>query len=212
MATDPDSDPNHANLWSNVQPKASRRMLVAAIEAFSEHGFAAATTREIAERCGMSPAAVYVHYKSKTDLLHTISRVGTQSSLDAVTTAVENAESATEWLRRFVAAFVTWHAHNRTLASVIQFELSALPPEQFSEIRELREQIEDMLRGELRRGARAGDFEISDHRTTNMAILSLGIDVARWYRAGRGRPSPETLGARYAELVLRMVAPHHSAA
>ena len=62
--------------WVEVTPDAARRLLVAAVEAFAERGYHATTTRDIAGRAGMSPAALYIHYKTKEELLHRISRIG----------------------------------------------------------------------------------------------------------------------------------------
>ena len=41
-------------------------------------------------------------------------------------------------------------------------------------------------------------------RMYTMAVLSLGIDTARWYSPGRS-PAPEELGQAYADLVLQML-------
>ncbi len=41
---------------------ARERLINAAVDAFAENGFAGTTTRDIASRAGMSPAAVYVHH------------------------------------------------------------------------------------------------------------------------------------------------------
>ena len=60
------------------------RLLAAAAEAFADRGFHGTTTRDIAAAAGMSPAAVYVHYKSKEQLLHQLSRVGHQRIIDAI--------------------------------------------------------------------------------------------------------------------------------
>ena len=55
---------------------ARERLLEAAVEAFAEKGFTATTTRDIASRAGMSPAAVYVHHDTKENLLFTVSVEG----------------------------------------------------------------------------------------------------------------------------------------
>src|SRR6201999_4471764 len=57
------------DLWADVTPPASRRLLLAALDAFAEHGYFATTTRQIAERANLSPAAVYIHYVSKAEML-----------------------------------------------------------------------------------------------------------------------------------------------
>jgi AcrR family transcriptional regulator len=60
---------NSAGLWAGIESDSSRRLLLSALAAFARHGFQAATTREIGEGASMSSAAVYVHYKAKSDLL-----------------------------------------------------------------------------------------------------------------------------------------------
>ena len=42
------------------------------------------TTRDIAARAEMSPAAVYVHYASKEDLLQTLNRIGYEAGAQDV--------------------------------------------------------------------------------------------------------------------------------
>jgi hypothetical protein len=47
-------------------------------------------------------------------------------------------------------------------------------------------------------------FDVPDVRTAALAVLSLGIDVARWY-TDDGPLSPATLGEHYAALILKML-------
>jgi hypothetical protein len=47
-------------------------------------------------------------------------------------------------------------------------------------------------------------FTVSNPRTAARAVLSLGVDVARWYNE-RSRQTPAGLGREYGELVLRML-------
>src|SRR3954468_9521162 len=82
---------NAAGLWADIESESSRRLLLAALAAFARRGFQAATTREIAEGAGLSPAGGVVHYKAKSDLLYEISRVGHQSVLDEVEEALRDA-------------------------------------------------------------------------------------------------------------------------
>src|SRR5689334_11689561 len=46
-----------------------RRMIQAAIAVFSEHGYEKATTRELAERAGVSEGLIYRHFGGKRELL-----------------------------------------------------------------------------------------------------------------------------------------------
>jgi len=53
-----------------VAPDATRvRILRVALELFAEQGFAATSTRELAERLGFTKAALYYHFRTKDDLL-----------------------------------------------------------------------------------------------------------------------------------------------
>ena len=55
----------------------------------------------------------------------------------------------------------------------------------------------------IRDGVAAGAFSTPDPAMTATALLSLGIDVARWYRDD-GSWSPDDVAAHYRELALRM--------
>ena len=190
--------------WGEVTPDAARRLLLAAVEAFAERGYHATTTRDIAGRAGMSPAALYIHYKTKDELLHRISRIGHEKALDILRTASGGDGTATERLADAVSSFVRWHARGRTTARVVQYELDSLGPDARAEIVGLRRQVDAEVRGIIEDGVRAGEFDVPDVPGTTLAVLSLCIDVARWFNVD-GPRTPEEVGALYADLVLRMV-------
>lgn len=190
--------------WAHITPPTARRLLIAAVHTFAERGYHATTTRDIASRAGMSPAAVYIHYPAKEELLFQISKLGHQLSFDVMDTAAASTEDPVERLQAVVRAFARWHAEYHTTARVVQYELSALTPEHFSEIIELRRTIERTMRTTIDHGIRSGHFHAPDPDGTALAALSLCIDVARWYQVD-GKRTPEQVGQLYAELVTRML-------
>ncbi|WP_405711124.1 MULTISPECIES: TetR/AcrR family transcriptional regulator [unclassified Streptomyces] len=198
--TDGDSAP-----WAEVTPEAARRLLVAAVDAFAERGYHATTTRDIAGRAGMSPAALYIHYKTKEELLHRISRIGHDRALFVLEAAADSGGTAAERLAEAVRSFVRWHAERHTTARVVQYELDALGEEHRTEIVELRRRSDAVVRRIIGEGVQAGEFDVPDVPGTTLAVLSLCIDVARWFN-GQGSRTPDEVGALYADLVLRMVA------
>ncbi|MFF5252167.1 TetR/AcrR family transcriptional regulator [Streptomyces leeuwenhoekii] len=204
MSTAEQTAGGEAEPWGEVTPDAARRLLVAAVEAFAERGYHATTTRDIAGRAGMSPAALYIHYKTKEELLHRISRIGHDKALDILRTAAGGEGSAAERLADAVSSFVRWHAGRRTTARVVQYELDALGPEARAEILALRRQVDAEVRGIIEDGVAAGEFDVADVQGTTLAVLSLCIDVARWFNI-EGPRTPDEVGALYADLVLRMV-------
>ncbi|MDN0195986.1 TetR/AcrR family transcriptional regulator [Streptomyces sp. S.PNR 29] len=204
MSTAQDTADGESEPWGEVTPDAARRLLLAAVEAFAERGYHATTTRDIAGRAGMSPAALYIHYKTKEELLHRISRIGHEKALDILRTAARREGSATERLADAVSSFVRWHAGGRTTARVVQYELDSLGPDARAEILALRREVDAQVRGIIEDGVAAGEFDVLDVKGTTLAILSLCIDVARWFNVD-GPRTPEEVGALYADLVLRMV-------
>ena len=195
------SDPG---LWPDLESNASHRLLMAALDCFASRGYHAATTREIAELAGMSPAAVYVHYKSKADLLYAITSTAHDKLLSELRSALDDVEDPRERLSAFVETFASWHVRHHTVARVAQYELRALPAPGFRKIGKVRDQFERMLEDELRGGVEAGLFDVPDLSGTALAVMSICIDVARWYQPMRPE-TPKSMSELYSSLVLRMV-------
>ncbi|KOV22076.1 MULTISPECIES: TetR/AcrR family transcriptional regulator [unclassified Streptomyces] len=204
MSTAEETAGAEAQPWGEVTPDAARRLLLAAVEAFAERGYHATTTRDIAGRAGMSPAALYIHYRTKEELLHRISRIGHEKAVAILRTAARAEGTPTRRLAEAVSSFVRWHAGGRTTARVVQYELDSLGPEARAEILGLRRQVDAEVRGIIEEGVRSGEFDVIDVQGTTLAVLSLCIDVARWFNVD-GPRTPEEVGALYADLVLRMV-------
>ncbi|WP_216216529.1 TetR/AcrR family transcriptional regulator [Amycolatopsis aidingensis] len=196
-----------AELWPDVQPDAARRLMLAGVESFARRGYHATTTRDIASGAGMSPAALYVHFPSKAALLFAISRSGHEQALALVENAINDPESQGDpvaAMRRVAEDFVAWHARRHTVARVVQYELQALPEQEYAVVADLRRRIERVVRDLIEQGLREGVFRVADPRTAARAALSLGVDVARWY-SERSSKAPPELAREYGELVLRML-------
>lgn len=200
MSTEAQSD-----WWPEVKPDAARRLMAAAIESFARRGYHATTTRDIATAAGMSPAALYVHFPSKAAVLCAISVSGHEKGLDIVRAAAGRpGESPQVRMRHLVEEFVAWHARSHRAARVVQYELDALPEAESAVVVEFRRKIEQIVRDLIGEGQDAGDFSVPNLKAAARAVLSLSIDVARWYTETSG-PSPDDLGRQYAELVLQML-------
>lgn len=183
------------------------RLLDAAARAFADRGYAATTTRDIAARAGLSPAGVYVHFGSKEALLHALSLRGHEAALDLVTRSLAGPGGASERVARVMRAFAAWHAEHHELARVVQYEFSHLAPEHRTEIVLLRRRIEQAVQTVLEEGVSSGELDVPavpGVRDTALALLSLCVDVARWYSPASGR-SPAAIGRTYAALGLRLV-------
>ena len=100
--------------------------------------------------------------------------------------------------------FAVHHARGHTSARIVNYELAALTPEHYAEIRDLRRSIHQEILGLVTRGVTDGVFDTPDPHMASVALLSLGIDIARWYRDDN-RWSPEDIAHRYADMALRIV-------
>lgn len=180
------------------------RLINAAVDAFSQKGFAATTTRDIASRAGMSPAAVYVHHATKEDLLFEVSQRGHREALEIIR-AADTGGAPLDRVRQMVAAFSRWHAVNSRVGRIVQYEFHALTPEHRQEIADYRRGIERQMQLALEAGVGAGDLEVADIKGTALALLSLSIDLVRWYTPG-GPITPDDLAALHSDLAGRMVA------
>jgi AcrR family transcriptional regulator len=194
------------DLWSFVEPEAARRLLEAAVEEFAARGFHATTTRAIAERVGLSPAGLYVHFRSKHQVLVEIVRACHEAALADVKTAIASSgPTPSDQLVTAMEAWVSWHARHPMPARVAQSELRSLEEAAFRSIVVLRRALEEAVESIVVAGQRAREFDGKlEPRSTARGLLSLGIDVSRWYREGDDL-SPAEIGRLYAKFGIRMV-------
>ena len=190
--------------WAEVEPPTARRILVAAVVAFATHGYHATSTRDIATQAGLSPAGVYVHFRTKEELLFRISLLGTGQAHRAVHEAAAAEADPMTRLRAVVGELATRSARHHITGRVIEYELGSLDEAHRARIAALRREIDSCVRGILTDGVAAGVFDVPDVPATAVALLSLTVDISRWYRSA-GRNSPEEVGAFYADLAARMV-------
>lgn len=179
------------------------RLLDAALKAFAEHGYHGTTTRDIAAAAGMSPAALYVHYGSKEELLYQISRAGHDEALKVLREAVESATDPVEQLRAVMHAFVLHHVRSHTSARIVNYELAALSEQHLTAMGRIRREIDQVFVDLVARGIAEGKFHTLHPRMTVVALQSLGIDIARWYREGGW--SANEIAEGYVDLALRIV-------
>jgi AcrR family transcriptional regulator len=204
IAADPRLEDYSAELWNPEMSDAERRLLTSAVRCFAANGYHATTTRDIAGGVGLSPAALYVYFPSKELVLFEIMRAGHERALEHVKDpAIEAAGGAADRLAAMVSRYTAWHARHHVAARVCQYELAGLTPEHYDEIVQIRHLTNDVFRGAVGRGIADGTFAPADVNRLVRGMLSLSIDLVRWYRLD-GPDSPEQLGDFYASLVLRM--------
>ncbi len=191
-------------IFAHLQPAAARRLLLAAHEVFAHRGYHAATTREIAAGARMSPAAMYIHYRSKQDLFFHLSLLGHEACEQAITTALRSAQAPEDQLAAVIGAFAGWHAAHHTTARIVHYEIGSLTRDNFDAVAAVRRRIDRLIAGIVERGVASGAFTLTDVPGTSLAITSMCVDVARWFPTGTMH-SPADVQRVYAGLALRLV-------
>jgi AcrR family transcriptional regulator len=184
--------------------KAAARIRAAAIEAFAEHGYGGTTTRDIAARLGLSAAAMYPHYKSKEELLFVIAYEGHQKTVEWLQGADPVSESPANRLRAVVGEFARTQAAYHGRSRVVEYELTALSPDHYRVIVGLRRKLTRHVREIVEAGVADGSFAVPDGEGVTLAIVSLCVDVCRWFPTGR-YADPEAVAKLYSELAVRLV-------
>jgi AcrR family transcriptional regulator len=185
-------------------PAGSRRILLAAATTFAERGFHATTTRDIAAGAGMSPAALYVYFRSKEEVLHQIVISTLDFTVEVVASEANRPGSPADRLAGLVRALTLWTTYNSQVGHVVLYQTGALSPDHLAEVTAREREVSRIVRDVIADGMTSCDFDVLDPGAAAIAVLSLCLDVARWYRPGH-RLTPQQLGDFNAVAALRIV-------
>jgi AcrR family transcriptional regulator len=175
----------------------------AAVSLFAERGFAATGIRDVGRAAGLNSATLYHYASGKEELLAGIMRAGLEELLRTGREAVAYGSDPAVQLARLVAAHVANEAVNPLTSRVTDTEVRALTGGNRAEIIALRDAYEALVAGVLERGARAGEFQVTDLRVARLALVEMCNGVALWYRPD-GRLSVPELQERFVELACRL--------
>lgn len=187
-----------------VESPTIRRLLLAGVEAFWRNGFHASSTRDIAKRAKLSPAAVYVHFATKESLLFTIISAVAEDLRDRLRELAAQGGNPTELLSRLVHAYVALPARMYKASLVANREFNSLTPSQRRQIVKIRDELDVIVSNCLAAGKESGEFSFSDLSIARSAVVSLCRSTLLWY-SPRGRYTPEQIADEYVRLVLGMV-------
>lgn len=176
----------------------------AAIDLIAAHGFEAMSLRQLAERVGVQPGAIYRYYASKAALLASLQREHLNFLLEQWRRERPADPDPVCQLRAFVAFHVRYHTLRRREAFVSNMELRSLAPDDYRGIVALRRRYENVLTRILRTGIEAGLFSLPEPRVATFGILAMLTGVGAWYRED-GRLDEAALVAIHTRMVLQCV-------
>ena len=148
------------------------RILDAALELFSEHGFDGTTLQQIADRLGLTKAALYYHFRSKDDLLGALIAPAV-ADLDALLEVDEREPDTPARRRRFVEDYVDVMLRQRRLIAYMASDLAIVAHPAISGPNAARrERLQARLAGNC--------LEFSEHVRVTMATRAVGGAIAQF--------------------------------
>jgi AcrR family transcriptional regulator len=150
----------------NLQQDTRGRILDAALELFSAHGFDGTTLQQIADRLGFTKAALYYHFRSKDDLLDAVHEPAV-SDIEALLESYEERPNTPALRREFVEDWIDYLLRHRRLMAYIVRDLASLTRPTFaSGSAERRARIEALIAGGASDGA-----EIDFHERIRISMV-----------------------------------------
>jgi AcrR family transcriptional regulator len=177
------------------------RLLQSAASLFRTHGYAGATTRELASSLGIQSASLYHHMGKKEDLLFELS----VSALETITKQVGAAALAAEpadRLRELIRAHLSAALAQPDAHAVMLLELRALSSERRAEVLGLRRAYQAHVERTLAEGQASNAIRTDmPARQLTLALLNLLNWTIFWYRPD-GELSPESLADLFTRIFL----------
>jgi TetR/AcrR family transcriptional regulator, cholesterol catabolism regulator len=193
--------PSNGSSTKNGSTTADRVWTVAA-ELFYENGYDATTTRELADRLGITRASLYYHVTKKEDLLHGVCVEALHRVTESVQHAVEAETNPRAQIRALILTHLTSMLTDIEMHATMLLNLQRLTGDQLSDVIGLRNTYESLVASVVRGAQAAGTLrsDISNQNLT-LALLNMVNWTVTWYRPG-GRVKPRDLAQVLADVYL----------
>src|SRR3984893_2742475 len=159
------------------------RIRTAALRLFSQKGFQATSTRELAAEAGLTVAGLYYYVGTKEALLLAITRDANEALLHSARRIGESDEAPERKLALLVQLHLWFHGEHALESQVINTELRSLSGEARQRALELCDEYEACLRAIIAQGNEAGVFEVQDVKLGAMELIEMSRGISDWYRA-----------------------------
>ncbi len=169
---------------------------------FSQSGYEATSVRDIADAMSIKAGSLYAHIETKEDLLWEILTAAADRFFAAANPIMQSDLLPLEKLKRLIAAHVKVITDSASSAAVYTTEWRHLTEPRRSEFAARRDAYEEMVRGLVRQGIRAGEMADVDEKFATLLILSSMNWIYQWYRAD-GPMTPEEIARKLTEMLFK---------
>lgn len=179
-------------------------IIAAAVDVMFKHGYHGSSIRDIADRAGLSTAALYHYFTSKQEILAAFMVRATDRHLDALVEAARGADGPAAQIAEVVRVHVQLHVDHPVDSFVGNTELRSLEPEWRATVVEKRDRIQRLFDDIVQRGVDEQVFLTRDPREASRATIVMGTAIPAWYRPG-GPLDPADLAEVHVSLALAVV-------
>jgi hypothetical protein len=164
----------------------------------------AAVLLVLVQHLASAPAARRLGTRGDAGRLRDITASALDFTIEIAGTEASRPGSPADRLAGLVRVLTLWTTYNSQVAHVVLYQTSALSPAHLADISVRQREVGQIVRQVIADGIGSRDFDISDAGAAATAVLSLCLDVARWYRPGY-RLTPQQLGGLNAVAARRIV-------
>jgi AcrR family transcriptional regulator len=154
------------------RPDTRARILDAALDVFSEHGFEGSSLQEIADRLDLTKAALYYYFRSKDELLEALVEPAI-TGLNEILDSCSGERDTPARRREFMQQYLDYFLRQRRLIAYISRDLATLAhPAISAGNEERRARVEAMLAG--------SDLDFNDQVRVTMAFGGIQAAIAQY--------------------------------
>lgn len=191
-----------------------REILDAALELFVEKGFAGTRLDDVAERAGLSKAAIYLYFDDKLALFQGVIRQAVVSKFDMIESMVAAHRGSVAALIPPMLQFMAGRIEETPLASIAKLVISesrAFPEIGRFYLKEVIGRGIPLFEGLIRRGIEQGDFRAVDPGLTVRSMVGPMLLAILWKTVfepiGAEKLDVKALARHHADLMLHALKP-----
>ena len=178
------------------------KILDAALELFSRHGFSETTMESVAEALGVSKPFIYTYFDNKSALLTALYERVTDQLVSLLKDALDHADDPPDQQLAFLIRQLALVNMDSQLSSLFIQEERHLDKRFLQSVRRREKEFDRRLCALIERGVSMGVFEARDPALAGLAITGMVRWIHRWYQP-QGRLSREDISQEIATLALK---------
>jgi TetR/AcrR family transcriptional regulator, cholesterol catabolism regulator len=179
------------------------QIMTSAVRLFAERGYRATTVEDIMDTIGTTGAAFYYYFKSKEELLQTISDDALNLVVAELERTLEMKLDPPEALRRIISTHTRVIGSRPYLCTVLFHETRDLSPRLAKRVADRERQYTMAIRDIYKQGVADGSFLDEDPEIVVNGLLGMSNWTYKWIRPRIHRP--EQIAELFGDMALQAV-------